>query len=109
MIIKSIINKFISFWSNFFPKTNQIELNRDQRIDATSYLFMKYEEVTKNSKLITQEDHDSTLCGDIDKDADAIYLLLKKYNLIDESLKAQLQSLKALEYFENLKIEDFNQ
>lgn len=106
MIIKNIIDKFISFWNNFFPKTNQIELTRNQRVDATTYLFMALEEVCKENK-INQEEYDITLQGDIDKDADGIYVMLRKNNLIDDILISQLQSLKALAYFENLKLEDF--
>lgn len=85
---------------------NKIELNRNQRVDATAYLFMALEDVCKKNK-INQEEYDITLQGDIDKDADGIYVMLKKNNLISETLIAQLQALKALEYFENLKLEDF--
>lgn len=106
MTIKNIINKFISFWNNFFSKTNQIELSRNQRVDATAYLFMALEKICKENK-INQEEYDITLQGDIDKDADGIYVMLRKNNLIDDILISQLQSLKALAYFENLKFEDF--
>ncbi|MCT7908736.1 hypothetical protein N5915_04115 [Arcobacter lacus] len=103
MTIKNIINKFISFWNNFFSK---IELSRNQRVDATAYLFMALEKICKENK-INQEEYDITLQGDIDKDADGIYVMLRKNNLIDDILISQLQSLKALAYFENLKLEDF--
>lgn len=106
MTIKNIIDKFISFWNNFFPKTNQIELTEKQRVDATAYLFMALERIGKENE-ISQEEYDITLQGDIDKDADGIYVMLRKNNLTDDTLIAQLQSLKALAYFENLKIEDF--
>lgn len=106
MTIKNTINKFISFWNNFFPKTNQIELSRNQRVDATAYLFMALEKICKKNK-INQEEYDITLQGDIDKDADGIYVMLRKNNLIDDILISQLQSVKALAYFENLKLEDF--
>ena len=106
MTIKNIINKFISLWNNFFSKTNQIELSRNQRVDATAYLFMALEKICKENK-INQEEYDITLQGDIDKDADGIYVMLRKNNLIDDILISQLQSLKALAYFENLKLEDF--
>ncbi len=106
MTIKNIINKFISFCNNFFSKTNQIELSRNQRVDATSYLFMALERISKENE-ITQEEYAITLQGDIDIDADGIYVMLRKNNLLDDTLVAQLQSLKALAYFENLKLEDF--
>ena len=67
---------------------------------------MALEEVCKENK-INQEEYDITLQGDIDKDADGIYVMLRKNNLIDDILISQLQSLKALAYFENLKLEDF--
>ena len=106
MTIKNTINKFISFWNNFFPKMNQIELSRNQRVDATAYLFMALENICKENK-INQEEYEITLQGDIDKDADGIYVMLRKNNLIDDILISQLQALKALSYFENLKLEDF--
>ncbi len=106
MTIKNIIDKFISFWNNFFPKTNQIELTEKQRVDATAYLFMALERIGKENE-ISQEEYDITLQGDIDKDADGIYVMLKKNNLTDDILIAQLQGLKVLAYFENLKIQDF--
>lgn len=106
MTIKNIIDKFISFWNNFFPKTNQIELTEKQRVDATAYLFMALERIGKENE-IGQEEYDITLQGDIDKDADGIYVMLRKNNLTDDTLIAQLQGLKALAYFENLKLEDF--
>lgn len=106
MTIKNIIDKFISFWNNFFPKTNQIELTEKQRVDTTTYLFMALERIGKENE-IAQEEYDITLQGDIDKDADGIYVMLRKNNLTDDTLIAQLQGLKALAYFENLKLEDF--
>lgn len=108
MDIKNIIDKFISFKNSFFikAKNNQIELNKNQRVDATAYLFMALEKISKENK-ITREEYDITLQGSIDKDADGIYIMLKKNNLIDDTLIAQLQELKSLEYFEDLKIEDF--
>lgn len=85
---------------------NKIELNRNQRVDATSYLFMALERIGKENE-ISQEEYDITLQGDIDKDADGIYVMLRKNNLIDDTLNVQLQDLKVLAYFENLKLEDF--
>lgn len=85
---------------------NKIELNRNQRVDATAYLFMALEKISKENE-ISQEEYDITLQGDIDKDADAIYVMLKKNDLIEDTLISQLQGLKALAYFENLKLEDF--
>lgn len=106
MTIKNIINRFISFWNNLFFKTNEIKLSRNQRMDATAYLFMALERIGKENE-ISQEEYDITLQGDIDKDADGIYVMLRKNNLIEDALIAQLQGLKALAYFENLKLEDF--
>ena len=102
----TIKNRFVSFWNNLFSKTNEIELSTNQRIDSTAYLFMALEKICKENK-INQEEYDITLQGDIDKDADGIYVMLKKNNLIDDILISQLQGLKALVYFENLKLEDF--
>lgn len=84
----------------------KIELTQKQRVDSTAYLFMALERIGKENE-ITQEEYDITLQGHMDKDADGIYVMLKKNNLIDDILIAQLEGLKALEYFENLKIEDF--
>ena len=106
MIIKNIIDKFISFWNNFFSKMNQIKLTKNQRKKATTYLFIALEEVCEKDK-INQNEYDITLQDDIDKDADGIYVMLRKNNLLDDTLIAQLQSLDALAYFENLKLEDF--
>ena len=43
----------------------------------------------------------------MDKDADAIFLMLQKNKLVDDVLILELKSLGTLEYFENLNIEDF--
>lgn len=106
MTIKNIVNKFISFWNKFFPKMNQIKLTKNQRKKATTYLFIALEKVSKENK-ISQMDYDMTLQDDINKDADAIFVMLQKNNLVDDVLTTQLKSLGTLEYFENLKIEDF--
>lgn len=87
-------------------KTNKIELTRNQRVEATKYLFTTLDEVCKENK-ITEEEYAITLQGSMDKDADGIYIMLRKNNLLDDTLIAQLQELKSLEYFEDLKIEDF--
>lgn len=106
MTIKNILNKFISFWNNFFSKMNQIKLTKNQRKKATTYLFMALEKVCKENK-ISQIDYDMTFQDDINKDADGIYVMLRKNNLIDDTLISQLESLNSLTYFENLNIEDF--
>lgn len=84
----------------------KIELTQKQRVDSTAYLFMALERIGKENE-ITQEEYDITLQGNIDKDADGIYVMLRKNKLLDDTLISQLQSLKALVYFENLKLEDF--
>lgn len=81
----------------------KIELTTSQRVDSTAYIFTAYEiEMKKKDTKITEEDYQDTLCGSIDADADAIYVVLQKYNLTEE-LDRQLMSIKALEYFKNLK------
>ncbi len=85
---------------------NKIGLNTNQRKKATDYLFMELEKICSENK-INQKEYDITFQDDIDKDADAIYVMLRKNNLIDNTLIEQLKSLDALAYFENLKLEDF--
>ncbi len=87
-------------------KTNKIELSINQRNKATNYLFIELEKICNENK-INQKEYDITFQDDLDKDADAIYVMLRKNNLIDNTLIEQLKSLDALAYFENLKLEDF--
>lgn len=80
----------------------KIELTESQRVDSSAYIFTAFEiEIKKENTKITEEDYQSTLCGSIDADADAMYIVLKKYNL-NEEVDKQLSSIKALEYFTNL-------
>lgn len=80
----------------------KIELTESQRVDSSAYIFTAFEiEIKKENTKITEKDYQSTLCGSIDADADAMYVLLKKYNL-NEEVDKQLSSIKALEYFTNL-------
>lgn len=85
---------------------NKIELSINQRKKATHYLFKKLEKICNENK-INQKEYDITFQDDLNKDADAIYVMLRKNNLIDNTLIEQLKSLDALVYFENLKLEDF--
>jgi hypothetical protein len=85
----------------------KIILSESQRVDATSYLMALERVSFIKENEITQDEYEITLQGHIDKDADGIYVMLRKNKLLDDTLIAQLRSLKVLEYFENLKIEDF--
>lgn len=81
----------------------KIELTESQRVDSSAYIFTAFEiEMKKKDTKITEKDYQDTFCGSIDTDADAIYVVLQKYNLTEE-LDRQLMSIKALEYFKNLK------
>lgn len=81
----------------------KIELIENQRVESSAYIFMAFEkEMQKKDTKITEEDYQDTLCGSIDADADAMYIVLKKHNITEE-LDGQLTSIKALEYFKNLK------
>lgn len=80
----------------------KIELIESQRVESSAYIFMAFEKETKKDTKITEEDYQDTLCGSIDTDADAMYIVLQKHNLTEE-LDRQLTSIKALEYFKNLK------
>ena len=105
----------MNFFNKLFRKifkTNEnenqkIELDRYQRVDSTAYLFMAFDRVCKTG-IITPKDYQITLQDDMDKDADAIFVMLQKNNLLDDTLISQLKSLNSLTYFENLKIEDFS-
>lgn len=85
----------------------KIELDRHQRVDSTAYLFMAFDRICK-TEIITPKEYQITFQNDIDKDADAIFVMLLKNNLVDDILTIQLKSLGAFEYFKNLKIEDFS-
>jgi hypothetical protein len=105
----------MNFFNKLFRKifkTNEnenqkMELDRHQRVDSTAYLFMAFDRVCK-SDLITRKEYQITFQNDMDKDADAIFVMLQKNNLVDDILITQLKSLGTLEYFDNLKIEDFS-
>lgn len=84
----------------------KIELDRHQRVDSTAYLFMAFDRICK-TEIITPKEYQIKFQNDMDKDADAIFVMLQKNDLVDDVLTAQLKSLGTLEYFKNLKIEDF--
>ena len=98
-----LLRKFFKLNEN---QNQKFELDRYQRVDSTAYLFMAFDRVCK-SNIITLKEYQITFQNDMDKDADAIFLMLQKNNLVDDVLIAQLKSLGTLEYFDNLKIEDF--
>ncbi len=82
----------------------KITLTESQRVDATAYIFTAFElEMKKKDTKITKDDYENTLTGSIDGDADAIYAVLKKYELTTE-LDVILSELKVLDFFNsNLK------
>ena len=81
----------------------KITLTESQRVDATAYIFTAFElEMKKKDTKITEDDYQNTLTGSIDGDADAMYVVLKKYELTKE-LDITLAQIKALDYFFNLR------
>jgi len=84
----------------------KIELDKYQRIDSTAYLLMAFDRICK-TEIINPKEYQITFQNDMDKDADAIFLMLQKNKLVDDVLILELKSLGTLEYFENLNIEDF--
>ena len=82
----------------------KVILTESQRVDATAYIFTAFElEMKKKDTKITEDDYQNTLTGSIDGDADAMYVVLKKYELTTE-LDAILSELKVLDFFNsNLK------
>ena len=79
----------------------KVILTESQRVDATAYIFTAFElEMKKKDTKITEDDYQNTLTGSIDGDADAMYVVLKKYELTKE-LDITLAQIKALDYFNN--------
>ena len=79
----------------------KVILTESQRVDATAYIFTAFElEMKKKDTKITEDDYQNTLTGSIDGDADAMYVVLKKHELIKE-LDITLAQIKALDYFNN--------
>ena len=80
----------------------KVILTESQRVDATAYIFTDFElQMKKKDTKIKEDDYQNTLTGSIDGDADAMYVVLKKYELTKE-LDITLAQIKALDYFFNL-------
>lgn len=100
MKIINIANSvFLSLRNIFFT-----DLNTYQREEATNYLFWELERLRKEDK-ITEEDYEFTKNrGNVHHDADAIYVMMEKNNLITKELYKKLKQIKALKYFQNVEL-----